>query len=161
MSEVEDFQSLRKSPLTNNLDSDQVRALVSITYCRTLADGEVLIEEGKSDHTLHILTDGSLSVTRRTSGGDVMQIHVLKTGDMAGELGFVSGRPHTATIQSLGKTKVCSFERDDFEGLIEVHPWLVYRVMQNIVQVGQDILRHMNRDHVELQNYITRSHGRY
>jgi hypothetical protein len=31
--------------------------------------------------------------------------------------------------------------------------------MQNIVEVGHDILRRMNAQYVELTKYVTRSHG--
>jgi len=100
-----------------------------------------------------------VAVTRDLGKGEYITIHVLHTGDMAGEMGFVSGRPHSATLRSLGQTQVCSFERAAFEDLLPEHPWMVYRVMQNIVEVGHDILRRMNAQYVELTKYVTRSHG--
>ncbi len=160
MSTQDDFASLRCSPLTENLTDDQVHALASIAYCRRLIDQELLIQEGHSDNSLHIITEGALAVTRDLGqGSEYTTIHVLRTGDMAGEMGFISGRPHTATLRSLGQTQVCSIERDAFELLLNDHPWMVYRVMQNIVQVSQDILRRMNSQYVELTKYINRSHG--
>lgn len=88
-------------------------------------------------------------------------MHILQAGDFAGEMGFVDGRPHSATLRAVGKCTVCSFERDQFEALITEDPWLVYRVMQNIVQVVHDILRRMNAQYVEMTNYITKQHGKY
>jgi CRP/FNR family cyclic AMP-dependent transcriptional regulator len=161
MSELEDFPSLRTSPLTAGLSDDQVRLLVGICSCRALANEEVLIEEGKVDNSLHVITEGSLAVTRDTGGGEYTTIHLLKAGDLAGEMGFVSGRPHSATLRAIGPTKVCSFEREAFEGLLDQDPEAVYHVMRNIVQVGHDILRRMNAQYVEMSNYITKSHGRY
>ncbi|MBB1126548.1 cyclic nucleotide-binding domain-containing protein [Thiospirillum jenense] len=161
MSVQDDFASLRRSPLTANLDDEQVKALAGIACCRRLNDQELLIEEGHIDNSLHIITEGALAVTRDLGQGDFTTIHVLRTGDMAGEMGFISGRPHTATLRSLGKTQVCSIEREAFESLLLDYPWMVYRVMQNIVQVGQDILRRMNSQYVELTKYINRSHALY
>ncbi|MBK1629981.1 Crp/Fnr family transcriptional regulator [Thiohalocapsa halophila] len=154
-----DFPYLRSSPLTAGLTDDQVRALAGIAFCRRLNDGDVLIDEGEVDNSLHILAEGGIAVTREMGKGDYTTIHVLRTGDLAGEMGFISGRPHTATLRSLGCTQVCSVEREAFEGLVERDPWLVYRVMQNIVQVSQDILRRMNAQYVELTKYVYRTHA--
>jgi CRP/FNR family cyclic AMP-dependent transcriptional regulator len=156
-----DFGYLRRSPLTSGLTDAQVTALAGIAYCRRLADQEVLIDEGKIDNSLHIVAEGGIAVTRDLGMGEYTTIHVLRTGDLAGEMGFISGRPHTATLRSLGRTQVCSVEREAFESLLPDDPWLVYRVMQNIVEVSQDILRRMNAQYVELTKYVHRSHAVY
>jgi CRP-like cAMP-binding protein len=154
-----DFSYLRSSPLTAGLTDNQVRMLAGIAYCRELADQEVLISEGNVDNSLHIVAEGALAVTRDMGKGEFTTIHVLHTGDLAGEMGFISGRPHTATLRSLGRTQVCSFERERFESLLSDDSWLVYRVMQNIIQVSQDILRRMNAQYVELTKYVYRTHA--
>ena len=161
MSDIDDFSCLRQSPMSEGLSDDQLRALSAITFCRRLNDQEVLIEEGKTDNSLHIITDGALAVTRELGNSDYTTIHVLHTGDMAGELGFVTGRPHSATLRALGRTQVCSFERERFESLLEEQPRMVYQVMRNIVRATHDILRRMNAQYVELHKYVTRHHGVY
>lgn len=161
MGTVQDFESLRRSSLSANLSDEQVEALNGIAYCRRLADQEILIQEGNIDNSLHVITEGAIAVTRDMGKGEYTTIHVLRTGDLAGEMGFISGQPHTATLRSLGRTQVCSFERESFESLLIEHPWLVYRVMQNIVKVSQDILRRMNAQHVELTKYVSSSHALY
>jgi CRP/FNR family transcriptional regulator, cyclic AMP receptor protein len=161
LSDIDAFACMRQSPLSEGLNDDQLQALTTITFCRRLADHEVLIEEGKIDNSLHIITEGALAVTRDMGKGDFTTIHVLRTGDMAGELGFVSGRPHSATLRSLGRTQVCSFDRERFETLLAQEPWMVYQVMRNIVRVTHDILRRMNAQYVELTKYVTRTHGIY
>ncbi len=156
-----DFPYLRSSPLTVGLTDKQVTLLAGIAYCRRLNDEEVLIQEGQIDNSLHIIAEGGIAVTRDMGKGEYTTIHVLRTGDLAGEMGFISGRPHTATLRSMGNTQVCSLERAAFEDLLTEDPWMIYRVMQNIVQVSQDILRRMNAQYVELTKYVTRSHALY
>jgi CRP-like cAMP-binding protein len=159
MSADDDFRSFRGSPVTNGLTDSQVRALAGVSSCRRLADQEVLIDEGHVDNALHLVCEGALAVTRELGRGEFTTIHVLHTGDVAGEMGFISGRPHTATLRSLGQTQVCTVERDAFESLLSDDPWLIYRVMQNIIQVSQDILRRMNAQYVELTKYVNGSHA--
>jgi CRP-like cAMP-binding protein len=159
MTEDTDFTYLRRSPLTAGLTDDQVQLLAGIAYCRRLADQEVLITEGDVENSLHIIAEGAIAVTRELGKGEFTTIHVLHTGDLAGEMGFISGQPHTATLRSLGRTQVCSFEREAFETLLDQDPRLVYQVMRNIVHVSQDILRRMNAQYVELTKYVHRTHA--
>jgi len=155
------YDTLRKSPLTANLDDAQCRVLAGIAEERRLMGDEVLIEEGHTDHAFHVIIDGMLAVTRDCGGGDWATLAILRPGDLAGELGFVTGRPHSASLRAVGDTTVFSFERERLEGLLEEHPWVVYRMMQTIVQAVHQILRRMNAQYVEMSNYITKQHGRY
>ncbi len=161
MDEQTDFEALRGSSLTAKLSDEQVRQLVGISVCQVLENDDILIAEGRVDNSLHVVTDGTLAVTRDVGGGQWTTLHLLRTGDLAGEMGFVDGRPHSATLRAIGTTKVCSFTREKFESLLDEEPWIVYRVMQNIIQAVHDILRRMNAQYVEMSNYISKQHGRY
>ena len=161
MAEQDDFGFLRQSSLTEGLTDEQVRSLAEIAVCRALGDEEVLIAEGRVDNSLHVITEGKIAVTRETGAGEWITLHLLRAGDLAGEMGFIDGRPHSATLRAIGRTTVCSIEREAFEALLESSPWVVYRVMQSIVQSVHDILRRMNAQYVEMNNYITKTHGRY
>ncbi len=161
MDEQTDFEALRGSSLTAKLSDEQVRQLVGISVCQVLENDDILIAEGRVDNSLHVVTDGTLAVTRDVGGGQWTTLHLLRTGDLAGEMGFVDGRPHSATLRAIGTTKVCSFAREKFESLLDEEPWIVYRVMQNIIQAVHDILRRMNAQYVEMSNYISKQHGRY
>lgn len=151
----------RKSPLTTELTDEQCRVLLQYLTTRMLNDDEILIKEGEVDNRLHGIYEGALAVSRSTGGGDWTIIHVLKSGDIAGELGFLDGQEHSATLRAVGKTKVFSLERDKFEELVPNHPEIVYRVMRSIVREIHAIVRRMNIQYVELQNYISKQHGRY
>jgi CRP-like cAMP-binding protein len=86
---------------------------------------------------------------------------VLKTGDLAGELGFIDGQPHSASLRSIGPTEIFILERSQFESLLESHPKVIYAVMRTILRTVHAILRRMNLQYIELSNYITKQHGRY
>jgi CRP-like cAMP-binding protein len=155
------YETLRRSPLTANLDDHQCRVLSGIAEVRRLAPDEVLIAEGLTDNAFHVIVDGMLAVTKDAGGGEWTTLAILRAGDLAGELGFVDGRPHSATLRAVGDTTVYSFDRERLEALLESSPWVVYRLMQTIVQAVHQILRRMNNQYVEMTNYITKQHGRY
>jgi CRP-like cAMP-binding protein len=155
------YETLRGSPISANLDDEQCRLLADIATFRSLATDEVLMAEGRVDNMLHVITDGMLAVTKDAGGGEWTTLAILRVGDLAGELGFIDGRPHSATLRAVGDTEVFSFDREKLEEVLETHPWVVYRLMQTIIQAVHGIVRRMNSQYVEMSNYITKQHGRY
>jgi CRP-like cAMP-binding protein len=149
------------SSLATELDQEQSLLLAAQVTSRVLKDGEILISEGTVDNELHVLVSGSLAVTHETGNGDWIALHLLRPRSMAGELGFLDGLEHSATLRAVGPTEIYSLKRDRLEALLLVQPRLVYLVMRAIVREVHGILRRMNIQHVELNNYISKQHGRY
>ncbi len=149
------------SVLNRELNDDECLVLGNLGSIREMQNEETLIEEGKVDNQLHVLLDGHLAVTRQVGESEWVTLHVLKAGELAGELGFIDGQPHSATLRAMGPTRIFSLEREKFETLINSHPDLVYRIMRAIVRGVHVTLRRMNVEQIELTNYITKEHGRY
>jgi len=155
------FDMVRNSPLGVELDDEQSAVLSKLVIIRTLKDGEILIREGAADSDLFVVVSGSVAVTRDTGNADWIVLHVLRPRDLAGELGFLDGMEHSATLRAIGSAEVYSLRRDRLEELLATHPRIVYLVMRAVVREVHAILRRMNVQYVELTNYITKQHGRY
>ena len=155
------FQLIRNSPLGEELSTNQSTLLASVIKVGNLRLGEFLLEEGQVDNSLHILISGKLDVVRNDQGGEYVTLHVLQPGDMAGELGFIDGTPHSAGIRALGNCEVFSIHRADLEALMERDPDLVYKVMRAIVRAAHRIQRRMNFQYIQLTDYISHQHGRF
>jgi CRP/FNR family transcriptional regulator, cyclic AMP receptor protein len=152
---------LQRSSLTSDLTAEQFSELSLLTRIRELDNDEVLIEHGETDGTLYVIGDGVLAVERSAAGGEVVTLHLLKPGDLAGAMDFVDGTGHAATLRSVGRSVVVSLRREDLENVLTSNPSLVYAVMRGIVRSVHRILREMNLQYVELSNYVTKTHGRY
>lgn len=152
---------IERSALIADLNPEQCAELSDITTVRLVKNGEALIKQGEIDDALHIVGYGNLAAERQTTGGDTITLHVLKPGDLAGAMGFIDGTEHTATLRALGDTTVTSLKRQDLEAVLHSNPELVYGVMRGVVRSVHLIMREMNLQHVELNNYITKTHGRY
>ncbi len=159
MDHTEICELMRRSAFASELSDGDCEVLASIAMPRVLADDETLLKEGDQDNALHIVVAGRIAVCRRSGGDEWVTLQILSEGDMAGELGFIDGTRHCATLRSLGESRVVSLERERFESLIEQHPLVVYRVMRAIVRTVHVILRRMNSQYVEMSNYIGKSHG--
>jgi CRP-like cAMP-binding protein len=149
------------SPLGTELEADEIKALAGVISTRHLNENEILIREGTTDDALHIVINGRLAATRNTGGDEYVTLHVLHDGDMAGAMGFIDGTEHSATLRALSATDIYTLERSAFESLLVSHPALVYKVMRSIIRSVHSTLMRMNRQFVEMNNYIMKEHGRY
>lgn len=149
------------SPLGVELNDEEVRFLGSLMEGRVLDDGDFLIEDGTVDNALHLILSGKVEVVKRTSDDGYSSLAVLREGELAGELSFIDGSPHTVGLRALCETHVLSLTRESFEGIVESHPQLVYKVMRVVARSAHRIVHRMNTEFVELSNYIFKQHGRY
>jgi CRP-like cAMP-binding protein len=152
---------IRNSPLGTELSDSQCQALSEKVTVMGLKEGQFLIDEGEEDNSLYVIISGHLEVLIRSAGGDLVTLHLLREGEMAGELGFLEGRPHSASLRAVGNCIALCLTREDFETFIEQDPELMYKVMRAIIRTVHSILCDMNKSHVEMNNYIYKQHGRY
>ena len=156
------LELLRNSALAVELTGDQCAVLADLVSLRTLADGEVLVKQGASDNHLYVIVSGALAVARQTEAdGQWLNLNLLTKGDLAGELGFMDGRPHYAALRASGPTQLLSLEREKLESLLAREPVIVYRVMRAIFRVVHVILNRMAMQTSELTNYLYKVHGKY
>lgn len=150
-----------QTSLGAELDTEQAAALGELMSTRHLKEDEFLISEGTADDTLHVLLEGKLEVVKNAGGEDEASLAVLRDGDLAGELSFVDGEPHTVGLRALTDSHVLSLKREDFEGIITEQPDLAYLVMRAVTRSVHKIVHRMNHQFIELNNYIFKQHGRY
>src|ERR1035437_7222700 len=123
------YENVRSSPLAVELNDEQSVILAELVETKSLKDGDILIREGEVSNELYVVVSGNAAVTRERGNGDSITIHVLKPRDLAGELGFLDGLEHSATLRAIGPTEVFSLKRDRLESLIDTQPRVGYLVM--------------------------------
>jgi CRP-like cAMP-binding protein len=141
------------SILSKNLSPEQCERLSRIAQTIELNDDEILFETGSVTPTLYAILSGKMAVNKE-SGAEHVTLHVLKAGDLAGEMGFLDDKPHSVTLRSIGSSQLVAISRADFETLIETDPALVYQVMKTITLVSHEIVKRMNNQYLQLTNYI-------
>jgi CRP-like cAMP-binding protein len=156
------LELVRNSALAVELTGDQCAVLAELVSVKELADGDVLVRQGAADNHLYVIVNGALAVARQVEGdGQWINLHLLTKGDLAGELGFMDGRPHYAALRATGPTQVLCLEREKLESLLEREPVIVYRVMRAIFRVVHVIINRMAMQTSELTNYVFKVHGKY
>jgi len=153
--------ALGLSQLATELSHEQTRTLADNLAFRDLQQGDVLVAEGTSDDHLYVIVSGGLGVVKNAGTAEEVTFFTLSGGDLVGELSFIDGTRHYASLVALGPTRVFGLEREKLESLLPVHPEIVYRVMRAIVRAVHQIQRRLSMQSVELTNYIYKQHGKY
>ena len=161
MSDVEKYVTTCATLLNEDITDDECGVLTGAFKLQKLAAGEILLREGEVDAVLYIVIDGDLLATREAGGGEYVVLSHLKPGDIAGAMGFIDGNSHSATLRANKGSHVLTLHRDALEGMVDAHPQLVFKVMKMIIRSVHRTLLSMNRQFVEMNNYIMKEHGRY
>ncbi len=160
MNQNEKMAALRHSLLGAELDPGEVQVLAERMGVVALHDGEMLVTEGERRRTLFLLAQGALCVGR--SGTDCEEkLYQMRIGECAGTRAFIDGTPRKVSLRAIGEVQALSLEPEDFESLVETHPWLVYKVMRAFFRITHANLMHVNFQSDELRNYLLKSGGRY
>lgn len=160
MTQLDKAAAVARSTLGAELDAGECAALAGKLGVQAMKEGELVVREGEARRTLFILADGKLSVCKREDDKET-QLYQLRIGECAGTRAFIDSSERKARLRADTDGAVLTLEPEDFESLIETHPWLVYKVMRALFRVTHTNLMRMNLESAELRNYMMKTGGRY
>ncbi len=149
------------SSLGGELNEKECEILSTAMTVRRLNDGELLINRGESDDSLFLLACGELTVIKGGENNEANVVYIMKEGECAGTRAFVDKAPRKATLRAQGDATVYVMTPNDFEGLLDKHPRIVYKIMRAVFRITHTNLMRMNQESAQLSNYINKTHGRY
>ena len=151
---AEDIKSLGKMSFFSYLSEDELKAVSKVITEIDYIAGKTVFEEGSDGHTLHIIKSGEVKVSKKDPEGKEQVLTLLKEGDIFGEMSFLDGRPHSATIAAVHSTRILQIEKSDFDGFVEENPKAAYKIMKNIAFQVDSIVRKMNSTYVDMMSYM-------
>jgi hypothetical protein len=98
MNELETMLALRRVPLFEGLDPEDLQRIAAYAVERSYAAGEVLMAEGDPSDELVVLLAGGVRVERREPDGSTRFIRTYAAGEHIGELAVLRERPRAATV---------------------------------------------------------------
>jgi len=108
---------LKRLPLFEGLDEEDLDTLLEMARERDLASGEVLIHEGDVGDEMYVILEGELAVTQRDGQID-RPVATRSTGDVVGEMGVFEFAPRTATVRASSPVRVLVIDRAAFASLL-------------------------------------------
>jgi CRP/FNR family transcriptional regulator, cyclic AMP receptor protein len=118
--------------------------VVSYMQLRVVPEGTVLMREGeteRSDHMLLVL-EGDLTVESRSlQDEDDMVVRIMGPGSLIGELGLLDGSPRSASCVANSDMAVAVLNREDFLRLLNDEPRVGARLLLAVSKRIADLLR--------------------
>jgi tetratricopeptide (TPR) repeat protein len=116
-----------------DFDRNELEDVIKGVDVRTFGAGEVLCREGDKGDSLLCITDGKVAVSCKSPSGEEIPLKELGPRDFFGEVGFLTGKPRTATVTAVSAVEVLEFTKDRLEEIIARYPH-VQKVMDDFRQ---------------------------
>jgi CRP-like cAMP-binding protein len=106
-------------------------------YGRRFAAGATIFQEGGAATEAFLVHDGRVRLLKRIAMTD-RSLAILKEGDLFGEAALVDGTTYGSTAVGLTDGVVLALDRPTFRGLLEKHPTVASRVIDQLVRRMRD-----------------------
>ncbi len=154
-------ETIKQSPMSEGWSESDIKALAEIAEVRILENGDYLAIEGDQDGYLYIIMSGSLTILKKMPGGGQEILCRLERYELAGISAFVDHQKRLADMQAFGKTEVIAISREKFQQLITTQPHVVYKVMCSLVRDSLEIVKRLDDNIVELNDYFKKVNRHY
>jgi small-conductance mechanosensitive channel len=115
LSTVKLFASLQKNEL---LQIAKTLRDVSFTI------DDAMTRQGDVDHWLYVIVSGKADVWYELNKHDRSYLATLKSGDVFGEMGLMTGEPRSATVSAQTNTECYRIDKASFETILHARPEL-------------------------------------
>lgn len=118
----------------NTLNPEQTELLVSRCKALELPRGSVLMRQGEPPSSMYIVLEGAISIGIGSEPGKQEEVAVSATGDVVGEISFMTGAPRTATVTALTRIRVLEITKSAIEDLLNSTPELFEQISRVLAQ---------------------------
>lgn len=84
--------------------------------------GDVIVREGDKGKSVYIIAAGSVKIYTTMLSGETVELAKLWPSEFFGEIAFLSGKPRTATVETIEDTTILELTEDNLKELVAKHP---------------------------------------
>lgn len=116
--------ALTKIPLFEQLTEAEMKTIATSLRNTPFTKGDVITHQGATAHWLYILTGGEADVWYESPDRTRKHLAILKTGDVFGEMGLMTGEPRRATVTARTDVECYRLDKKSFESILLARPEL-------------------------------------
>ncbi|MCK9374582.1 MAG: cyclic nucleotide-binding domain-containing protein [Syntrophobacterales bacterium] len=162
-----DSAFFRKIYLFQDLEDDEIKAVLQRTAPREFPAGAVIIQEGDPGDSLFIMTSGEVEITKQLTlvmDEDTPKERVMirlnaENGVYFGEMALLENETRSATVTASTDCKLLELHQKDFLDLIWHQPVMGVKLLLRLSQVLSRHLRKTNQDVIKLTTALAVSLG--
>jgi len=132
----------------SRLEPAEVDSLLSAGTRRSFRVDEVVLQQGVTDPTLYIVTQGELHVRRQAEGRQVL-LGRIEAGGFFGEISLFDPGPTTASVVAATNGEVVQLSRTQLQDFAEQSPGIVVNVLVGLLEGMSQRLRRTDERLVE------------
>ena len=117
-----ELDHLRKVDFINAFNDDEIRIILDSSQPMVFAEGEVIVEQKKSNDTFFIIKSGLVEVVAEDTRGYKKIVAKLSEGEYFGENSLFTGENANATVMAKEDTELATFSKKVFEEIIVSNP---------------------------------------
>jgi len=106
--------------------------------------GEVVFRQGDQGNCMFVIQDGEVEAIIET-GGKELRLRTMGPNEFFGEMALFEQEVRTATIRTLGPSRILSIDKKNFLGGIHEDPSLAYRIVQTMSHRIRDLTDRLAR----------------
>ncbi len=129
-----------RAGLVPDAPQEELEAIASSTELRKYQADDLLFSEGDGADGLHLIRSGSVSVSRRIGGRNIVTSYVA-AGNYVGEMGLVGQANRSATVRATVSTESVFLSAAVFEQMLERNAGLRERVQKTVKERLSENLR--------------------
>jgi len=113
-------------PLFSGLTSEEFNDFTKMMVVHIHQPGQAIVKQGDTGKSVFIIANGSVKVWTTTPTGERLDLARLGASDFFGEMSFLTGKPRSATVETVGDAVILEVTEDKLSELVLQRP----RVMQ-------------------------------
>lgn len=94
-------------------------------------DGEQIIKQGEEGNCLYVIQEGQVAIFRENNDQEI-KIAELGPSEFFGEMGLFEKDVRSATVRSIGNSRILTIDKKNFYKTIQKDPSLAYRLLENM-----------------------------
>jgi HEAT repeat protein len=145
---MERLLALKRVPLFENLNLDQLDAVLRLARDATYLPGEVIVREGDPGGELFVVLEGSAEAWLDYRGVNPQQLSTMPAGSYFGEMAILDDEPRSATVVAREPAHLLVLEGDSLKALLLQMPEIAFvllRVLTARVRASDRRLRAADR----------------
>ncbi len=109
--------------LAPHVPKEQLVDVVSTATIESFSAGDTLFNQGEKGDSVHLIRNGSVTISRRIGGRDTVLSYV-PSGNYVGEMALLSDLPRSATVKAAVETETIKIDGAAFKLLLQRAPTL-------------------------------------
>jgi CRP/FNR family cyclic AMP-dependent transcriptional regulator len=107
-------------------------------------DGETIIRQGDEGNCMYVIQEGQAEVCVRKGEGE-LRLALLTQGDFFGEMALFDREIRSATVRSVGESRVLTISKKSLLRRIQEDPTLALRLIETLTgrirQLNKEVIR--------------------